>query len=158
MHNSNTTPRNNFYGLPVNSEDNTTLESYPSKVEVVFNDSPSSVKEFLTLSYEGTKDWDVYKIDTESEDVAIESLWPWTKKENKYFTPIVGYEDILVVDPSGTIESDPDENGNIIMLSSQGTQPKSGIKGFYNVVGLESTSTEAVELFSINTEAFISSN
>ena len=158
MHNSNTTPRNNFYGLPVNESDSTILESYPSKVEVVFNDSPSSVKEFLTLSYEGTNSWDVYKIDTESEDGSLDSLWPWTKKENKYFTPIVGYEDILVVDSSGDIESDPDENGNTVMLSSQGTQAKSGIKGFYNVVGLESNSSDPIELFAINTEAFISSN
>ena len=143
MHNSNNVPRNNFYGSQYNSE-----------VEVIFNDNPSSVKEFLTLSYEGTEGWEVNGINTESEDPALTSTWPWVKKENKFFAPIVSQENTYIIDPNGTILADD----NTTMLSISGTKDKSGIKGFYNNVSLKNESTSKAELFAINTEAFVSSN
>ncbi len=133
---------------------NTFYEEFiPSSIQVVFNDNPSAVKEFLTLGYEGTPGWEVTQIDTENEDTAIGSIWDFTSKEGKFFAPIVSTEDIYVIDPAGTIESD---DGT--MLSVSGTRDKSGIKGFYNVVTLENDSTDKAELFAINTENFISSN
>ena len=143
MHNSNTEVRNNFYG-----------DQYNSDIQVVFNDNPSAVKEFLTLSYEGTPDWEVVGIDTESEDPSLTSTWPFVRKENKYFTPIVSQEDVYVIDPAGTITADD----GTTMLSVSGTRDKSGIKGFFNNVTLQNTSEDKAELFSINTEAFVSSN
>ena len=143
MHNSNTEVRNNFYG-----------DQYNSDIQVIFNDNPSAVKEFLTLGYEGTPDWEVVGIDTESEDPSLTSTWPFVRKENKYFTPIVSQEDVYVIDPTGTITADD----GTTMLSISGTRDKSGIKGFFNNVTLQNTSEEKAELFSINTEAFVSSN
>ena len=153
MHNSNTTPRNNFYGLPVNSENYTILESYPSTVEVVFNDNPSAVKEFLTLSYEGTEGWTVSKIDTESNDAALASTWPFVKKENKYFAPIVSQENYYGSSDQGLGSATADDGSTVYV---QGARDKSGIKGFYNKIKLENDSTSKAELFAVNTENFIS--
>ena len=144
MHNSNTEDRNTFYGEDL----------VGSEIEVIFNDNASAVKEFLTLGYEGTPDWQVVGIDTESQDNAIQNTWPFVNKEGKYFTPIVSQEDIYIIDPAGTIVADD----GTTMLSVSGTRDKSGIKGFYNVVRLQNESADVAELFAINTENFISSN
>ena len=58
-----------------------------------------------------------------------------------------------MIDPAGTYMG---SDGN--MYRGEGTKLKSGIKGFYNNVTLTNESTEKRELFSINTENFISSN
>lgn len=55
QHHSANVTRNNFYG-------STTQESY---VIPLFNDSPSLVKQFNTLSYEGTSGWEVDYIETD---------------------------------------------------------------------------------------------
>ncbi len=139
MHNSNAVPRNNFYD-----------EQFNSTVEIIFNDNPSTVKEFLTLGYEGTEGWTVSKIDTESEDTFIETNnFPFISKEGKWFKPIVSTEDVYGI----TGHDGTDYTTEVI-----GTREKSGIKGFYNVVELTNDSTEKAELFAINTENFLSSN
>ena len=143
MHNSNTSDRNNFYGTQYNSE-----------VELVFNDDPSSVKEFLTINYEGTNDWNIVKIDTESEDAVINSTWPFVTKEGKHFTPIVSTENIYGFEDQNLGEATSDDGQTVYI---QGTQDKSGIKGFYNVTRLRSESTAKSELFSVATENFTSS-
>ena len=53
--------RNSFYGA-----------SSPSKVEVVFNDEPSSLKNFKTLGYEGQGSWSA-TISTDQESTIIDS-------------------------------------------------------------------------------------
>ena len=143
-HNSNTAARNNFYGTQYNSE-----------VEIIFNDDPSAVKEFLTLNYEGTPDWTVVGIDTESEDTALTSTWPFVSKENKFFTPIVSTENIYGFTDIGMGSAMADDGTTVYI---QGTKDKSGIKGFYNNVRLRNEQTTKQELFSIGTENFISSN
>ena len=136
MHNSNTTPRNNFYGTQYNSE-----------VEVIFNDNPSAVKEFLTIGYEGTDGWDAVTVDVEdAEEINTQSIdFPFVKKEGKYFKPLVFTEPIY-------------EYQNGVIVDSGQTREKSGIKGVYNNVRFRNTSTEKAELFAINTENYISSN
>ena len=51
MHHSNTANRNNFYGVANNSE-----------VQIIFNDNPSFVSDWLALNYEGTAGWLVPEI------------------------------------------------------------------------------------------------
>ena len=53
-HNSPRANRNEFYS----DTDNDTTVTTPTTIEFVFNDNPSSVKNFKTLSYEGSTDWD----------------------------------------------------------------------------------------------------
>ena len=142
LHHSNTSNRNTFYGTFSNSE-----------IELIFNDDPMAVKEFLTLSYEGTSGWDVSKIDTESDDAALTSTWPFVKKENKYFAPIVSQENYYGSTDQSLGSATADDGSTVYI---QGTRDKSGIKGFYNKVRLENDSTSKAELFAVNTENFIS--
>lgn len=46
IHNSDNVPRNTFYGV-----------QYPSRVSVMVNQSPSDIKEFQALAYEGNVPW-----------------------------------------------------------------------------------------------------
>ena len=71
---SNTT-RSNFYG----TQENTT-------VTPIFNDAPSSIKNFKTLSYEGDAGWTA-AVDTDQQDGEVAT---WKKKENIYFNYIKG--------------------------------------------------------------------
>ena len=57
--------RNRFYGVDNDSE-----------VQFIFNDSPSSVKEFKTLGYEGTDGWDCEYLETDSDGIAPGSEIP----------------------------------------------------------------------------------
>ena len=142
IHHDNSVNRNTFYGTFTDSE-----------IEIIFNDNPSAVKEFLTLSYEGDSGWTVSKIDTESDDAALTSTWPFVKKENKYFAPIVSREAYYGSTDQGLGSATADDGSTVY---KQGERDKSGVKGFYNKVRLENDATTKAELFSINTENFIS--
>ena len=48
QHNSETVPRNTFYGT-----------QYPSKISTIFNEAPSDIKVFQTFNIEGSDPWDV---------------------------------------------------------------------------------------------------
>ena len=72
--------RNNFYGT-----------QYESFVAAIFNDIPTSVKNFNTLNYSGSSDWKVSSITTDMESGLInngEQIGEFLKKENKYFSYI----------------------------------------------------------------------
>ena len=129
--------------------------SYVSEIEVILNDNPSALKDFLTLSYEGTPGWVATSIDTDSEDLTITNTWPFVKKEDKYFAPIVGQIPTYgLTDASlGSVTAD---DGSTVFIT--GSQDKSGIKGFYNKVRLQYALETKAELFAINSENKISSN
>ena len=57
-HNSTSSNRNTFYGAFSNSD-----------LELIFNDNPSTIKEFKTLSYEGTQGWDCEYLETDVDGV-----------------------------------------------------------------------------------------
>ena len=63
VHNSENVFRNTFYG-----------NFRASELEMLFNDSPSVIKEFKTLSYEGTGDWDCEAFVTDFEDITPEGV------------------------------------------------------------------------------------
>ena len=142
VHHNDSVNRNTFYGTAYNSE-----------VELIFNDDPMAVKEFLALSYEGTTGWSVSKIDTESNDPALTATWPFVKKEDKYFAPIVSQENYYGVTDQSLGSATADDGSTVYI---QGTKDKSGIKGFYNKVRMQNTATAKAEIFAINTENFIS--
>ena len=64
-HNSERVGRNNFYGI-----------NNRSLLELIFNDQPSTVKEFKTLGYEGTAGWDCEYLETDSDGVSPNSVMP----------------------------------------------------------------------------------
>jgi hypothetical protein len=71
----------------------------PSSVVAVFNDSPSIVKNFKTINYEGTSGWGLDYIYTNIESGSINSF---VEKENKYFNYIKGkFQTNDVINTSG---------------------------------------------------------
>ena len=66
--------RNNFYGL-----------QYDSFITAIFNDTPTSVKNFNTINYSGDSNWIVENIITDIETGLSSSF---ATKENKYFSHI----------------------------------------------------------------------
>ena len=133
MHNSNTTTRNNFYGTQYNSE-----------VEVIFNDAPSNVFNFLTLNYEGTAGWEIVSITTDQASAQL--LGDFITRENKFYQSIIRNIPIYTYD----------ENTNMAVDSGQ-TKPIQGVKGFYCKVRIRSTATTSAELFAISSEIIPSS-
>lgn len=159
FHNSTNVPRNHFYNLPVKADPSNPGSflptSYVSEIEVILNENPSALKDYLTLGYEGTPGWVAISIDTDSEDLTITNTWPFVKKEDKYFAPIVGQIPTYgLTDASlGSVTAD---DGSTVFIT--GSQDKSGIKGFYNKVRLQYALETKAELFAINSENKISSN
>ena len=84
--------RNTFYNI-----------TKPSKLTFIFNDQPSAVKKFKTLSYEGTKDWIAESIET---DLQSGSVITFKDKEGKWFNNIKGTVSALAQDGTiGTLDS-----------------------------------------------------
>ena len=82
-HHSETSPRNTFYNI-----------FHKSKVSFIFNDEPSAVKNFKTLSYEGTQTktstedgWSVEYIETDLQNGSVDTF---VNKEGKWFNYIKG--------------------------------------------------------------------
>ena len=67
--------RSNFYGT-----------QYNSTITPIFNDAPSSIKNFKTLSYEGDAGWTA-SVTTDQQDGEVAT---WKKKEGLYFNYIKG--------------------------------------------------------------------
>jgi len=159
VHNSNNVPRNHFYNLPVKADPaypgSFLPASYVSEIEVILNENPSALKDYLTLGYEGTQGWVATSIDTDSEDLTITNTWPFVKKEDKYFAPIVGQIPTYGLTNAG-LGSVVADDGSTVFIN--GSQDKSGIKGFYNKVRLQNALETKAELFAINSENKISSN
>jgi len=143
-----TTNYNNFYNV-----------SNTSKVNVILNNTPSAVKVFKNLSYEGTTGWKVNNIKTDLDDTNftdsafdisaysnaldydLPGLQAFNKKENKYLSYLQNSSAI-------------DENEVIF------GEAMSGIKGMYvsSVFETNTTETSKKELFAVSTETVLSSN
>jgi hypothetical protein len=78
--------RNNFYGI-----------QHTSGLKFIFNQDPSAIKNFQTISYEGTEGWlsKLNGIDVISTDQQTGEIINFTKKEGKYFANISGTEEEL---------------------------------------------------------------
>ena len=143
-----TTNYNNFYNV-----------SNTSKVNVILNNTPSAVKVFKNLSYEGTTGWKVNNIKTDLDDANftdsafdisaysnaldydLPGLQAFNKKENKYLSYLQNSSAI-------------DENEIIF------GEAMSGIKGMYvsSVFETNTTETSKKELFAVSSETVLSSN
>lgn len=146
LHNSDTADRNNFYGVQYNSE-----------VEIIFNDNPTYISDFLSINYEGSQDWEIVNILADQEENVVtdarlmDDLWFF--KEGKYHAAIVGTVPVFIVEPG----SSPNADGFYPLIQdSNNTQDVAGVKGFFAKVRLKNPDTDKRELFAITTEYYIS--
>ena len=75
-----------------NQNRNTFYEGATSKssVQLIFNDNPSKIKNFKTISYEGDSEWIAPLIQTDQQDGAVTTF---LDKENIYYNYIKGLND-----------------------------------------------------------------
>jgi hypothetical protein len=146
LHNSDTAGRNNFYGVQYNSE-----------VEIIFNDNPTYISDFLSINYEGSQDWEIVNILADQEENVVtnarlmDDLWFF--KEGKYHAAIVGTVPVFIVEPG----SSPNADGFYPLIQdSNNTQDVAGVKGFFAKVRLKNPDTDKRELFAVTTEYYIS--
>lgn len=146
LHNSDTSGRNNFYGVQYNSE-----------VEVIFNDNPTYISDYLSMNYEGSQDWEIVSILADQEENIVtnarimDNLWFF--KEGKYHAAIVGTVPVFIVEPG----SSPNADGFYPLIQdTNNTQDVAGVKGFFAKVRLKNPDTDKRELFAITTEYYIS--
>ena len=146
LHNSDTSGRNNFYGVQYNSE-----------VEVIFNDNPTYISDYLSMNYEGSQDWEIVSILADQEENIVtnarimDNLWFF--KEGKYHAAIVGTVPVFIVEPG----SSPNADGFYPLIQdTNNTQDVAGVKGFFAKVRLKNPDTDKRELFAVTTEYYIS--
>jgi hypothetical protein len=73
-----------------------------SSVQLVFNDNPNKIKNFKTLSYEGSNEWIAPLIQTDQQDGAVTTF---LDKENIYYNYIRGLNDTWDnIGQSGTLD------------------------------------------------------
>jgi len=153
LHNSDTAARNNFYGVQYNSE-----------VQVIFNDNPTFVSDWLSINYEGSEGWEAIEIigDQDSQfgitnvrilDSEETGFLGWFLKEGKYRGAIVGTQPVYIIDPGGSVGSD-----GLWPLIQDGanTQDISGTKGFFQKTRFRNSGTTEKELFAVSSEYYIS--
>lgn len=151
LHNSNTANRNNFYGTAHNSE-----------VQVVFNDNPTVISDWLSLNYEGGEGWEAVEIIGDQDgtynitnvrllDSEESGFLGWFFKEGKYHGAIVGTQPLYAIQ-AGQANSLTD----FVLQATGSTEDISGTKGFFQKTRLRNSSTTVKELFAVSSEYYIS--
>lgn len=136
-HYSNNT-RNSFYGE--SSDD--------SSIDFVFNQGPSTSKNFLTLNYEGADTWNISNIASETDTGADVAAYD------------VNNQDLII---SGFQKSHNKYFSNIINTSSSAAnevvfgESISGIKGFFIKLKVKTSASSLKELFAISTNYNVNS-
>jgi hypothetical protein len=115
--------RSNFYGTQFNST-----------VTPIFNDAPTSIKNFKTLSYEGDEGWTA-DVTTNMQDGEVNT---WKKREGIYFNYIIGDGTFFLADLDGDVT-----NSNTIVIAAPNTDISVGdtitgvgISGIVTVTGI----------------------
>ena len=148
-----TTNYNNFYNV-----------SNTSKVNVILNNTPSAVKVFKNLSYEGTTGWKVNNIKTDLDDANL----PSESFTDSAFD-ISAYSNALDYDLPGLQAFNKKENKYLSYLQNSSAideneiifgEAISGVKGMYvsSVFETNTAETSKKELFAVSSETVLSSN
>jgi hypothetical protein len=132
---------------------------FPSTVQVILNGSPSTVKVFKTINYEGNNDWTVSSVVASSGDIAQVPIAKYgnvptslvalenemftnkfKRKENKYFANL--------------INTSPATPGEILFGASM-----TGVKGFFTTFdfSLDNSINQKRELFAVSSDTVESS-
>ena len=164
QHYSENVPRCNFYG-----EGND-----PSYIQLIINDGPSQVKNFLNVNYEGSQGWRAVGIQCESHGVANDSVSQYEDvKELAYDIPPYGttdFDENGVAINIGFKKQEGEFNAGIIAKNNNFYHDDeyahaSGLKGHYldltlltrNTTGLNASEEGPISLFTVSSEAKISS-
>lgn len=138
-----------------------------SSVQFIFNDNVSAIKNFRTISYEGTSNWEVTQYQTPSETALpvvsvkdglykdifnVDQYAGFTPLENKFHSPVQAAYNVVNDYGGRVVLQDYDANGTAVIA-------KSGVKGYYSTVTIQNdTPGESAELFAVNTSSNLSSN
>jgi len=161
LHYSDSVNRSNFYGI-----DNA------STITFIANPSPNIVKEFLTINYEGTDNWEMTSLVTDYEGAKVVKSYVdgsylepgiqelqyagFWEKENKYFSSISSSG------PNNVVNAARYKN-RVLVDDSIGEPEATGVKGFYSEItmsiGASGTSVvgQPAELFAVSTNFNVSS-
>ena len=151
-------------GTPGTFYDNAAVAS---SVQFIFNDNVSTIKNFRTVSYEGTNNWELTQYETPSEvALAVPSVADgryidsdgyeqhagFTPLENKFHSQVQAKYNNTKDYSGRVILQDYDANNNAVIA-------KSGVKGYYSTVTIQNdTPGQSAELFAVNTSSNLSSN
>ena len=140
-HYSNTL-QNNFYGT-----------QYDSNVELIFNQNPSANKNFLTISYEGSKTWNIDNIvaeqDTDIQDTAQDIVAYNASNEDLIISGFKLYDGKFY---SNILNNSIAKAGEVVFGENM-----SGIKGYFATMNIKTDATTYQELFSVSTNYNINS-
>ena len=161
LHYSDNINRSNFYGT-----------NNASTITFIANPSPNIVKEFLTINYEGTDNWEMTSLVTDYEGAKVVKSYVdgsylepgiqelqyagFWEKENKYFSSISSSG------PNSVITATRYKN-RVLVDDSIGEPEATGVKGFYSEItmsiGASGTSVvgQPAELFAVSTNFNVSS-
>ena len=167
LHNSNLQNRNTFYNplLPTDAGFNAATGFTASEVQVIFNDNPTFVSDWLSISYEGSEGWEAIEIIGDQDlqfgitnvrilDSEEAGFLGWFLKEGKYRGAIVGTQPVYIIDPQGSFDSN---TGLWPLIQDTGNeQDISGTKGFFQKTRFRNSGTTAKELFAVSSEYYIS--
>ena len=151
--------RANFYGV-----------QYDSRIEFIFNPQPSMVKNFQTVSYEGTNGWEVSSMYSDFTEKLhpYNSLLSWfstgdlIKKihsytEGEYINPntqMPAYGGFYLKENkycANLINNSPPFNGEVVFGASM-----SGIKGYFTTIAMKTDNTTDVggmkELYAVSSK------
>ena len=134
--------QNSFYGTP-----------YPSTVQLIFNQNPSASKNFLTISYEGTKTWDIDSItaeqDTDVQDTAMDIIAFDPNNSDLIVSGFKLYDGKFY---SNLINNSPAKSTEVVFGNDI-----SGIKGYFAKMNINTSASTYQELFSVSSNFNINS-
>ena len=140
-HYSNTL-QNNFYGT-----------QYDSNVELIFNQNPSANKNFLTISYEGSKTWNISNVEAEQDTGITDTAQDIaTYNANNQDLIISGFKLYDGKFYSNLMNNSTAKNGEVLFGGDV-----SGIKGYFAKMKINTDATTYQELFSVSTNYNINS-
>jgi hypothetical protein len=134
--------QNNFYGT-----------QYESNVELLFNQNPSASKNFLTISYEGSKTWNIDNIEAEQDTDIVDTAQPITAYNTLNGDLIIsGFKLYDGKFYSNLMNNSTAKAGEVVF-----GEDMSGIKGYFAKMNIKTDATSYQELFSVSTNYNINS-
>jgi hypothetical protein len=134
--------QNNFYGT-----------QYESNVELLFNQNPSASKNFLTISYEGSKTWNIDNIEAEQDTDIVDTAQPITAYNASNGDLIIsGFKLYDGKFYSNLMNNSTAKAGEVVFGDDM-----SGIKGYFAKMNIKTDANTYQELFSVSTNYNINS-
>jgi len=118
-----------------------------SMVEIIFNQNPSASKNFLTISYEGSKTWNIDNIEAEQDTDIVDTALPITAYNASNDDLIISGFKLY----DGKFYSNLMNNSTVKAGEVVFGDEMSGIKGYFAKMNIKTSATTYQELFSVST-------